>query len=332
MTAKPLVTVLTPFYNTADYIAECIESVLAQTYSNFEYILVDNQSTDGSADIVRRYAARDPRIRLERTDTFFTQLQNYNAALRRISPASRYTKIVQADDTIFPRCLEDMVAIAEANPSVGVVASYRMTGVSVWPRGLPHTKVVMSGREACRLCLIDERSLFGSQTTTLLRSDIVRARDPFYDDRRVFADSDVIYEVLTGSDFAFVHQVLSFTRMENDSTWGRTQSYQPMLLDRLIRLKSYGRTFLTPEEYEQYAGAHERAYRTFLARAWLGRREPAFWEFHRKGLATIGEDIRRGELMRAAVPVVLNHLIRPETMISAVARRARRLVGIEEKD
>ena len=63
MSDQPLVSVVTPFYNTADYLRECIESVLAQTYTRFEYILVDNQSTDGSAEIAAEYSKRDSRIR-----------------------------------------------------------------------------------------------------------------------------------------------------------------------------------------------------------------------------------------------------------------------------
>ena len=55
MKHEPRVSVVTPFYNTAEYLAECIESVLAQTYTNFEYILVNNKSTDGSREIAERY-------------------------------------------------------------------------------------------------------------------------------------------------------------------------------------------------------------------------------------------------------------------------------------
>ena len=62
----PLVSVVTPFYNTAAWLTECIESVLAQTYHNWEYILVDNCSADGSTEIARRYAKTDSRIRYVR--------------------------------------------------------------------------------------------------------------------------------------------------------------------------------------------------------------------------------------------------------------------------
>src|ERR1700739_3466819 len=105
---QPLVSVVTPFFNTAPYLAECIESVLAQSYTHFEYILLDNCSTDGSSEIAASYAS-DPRIHLIRCTEFVSQLPNYNRALKKISNSSVYCKIVQADDWIFPECLQLMV-------------------------------------------------------------------------------------------------------------------------------------------------------------------------------------------------------------------------------
>src|SRR5262245_15702648 len=123
--SAPPVSVVTPFYNTAAYLAACIESVLAQTHPHFEYLLVDNCSTDGSAESAADDARRDPRIRLFYNERFLTQLQNYNGALRRIAPGSRYCKIAQADDTLMPRCLEEMVAAADAHPTAAIISSHR---------------------------------------------------------------------------------------------------------------------------------------------------------------------------------------------------------------
>jgi len=96
-TLQPLVSVITPFYNTGQYIAECIESVLAQSYSHWEYILVNNQSTDSSRSIAERYAREDNRIRLLDTPKFLSQGENFNAALHHISPESRYCQVLLAD-------------------------------------------------------------------------------------------------------------------------------------------------------------------------------------------------------------------------------------------
>src|SRR5690349_6775046 len=125
---RPLVSVVTPFYNTAAYLAECIESVLAQSYTAFEYILADNCSTDGSAEIADYYARQDLRIRLIRYSDFVAQLPNYNRALKEISESSRYCKIVQADDCIFRECLEMMVQALGQNESTGLVVAYRLEG------------------------------------------------------------------------------------------------------------------------------------------------------------------------------------------------------------
>lgn len=325
---EPLVSVVTPFFNSADFLPECIESVLAQTYRNFEYILVNNCSTDRSVEIVERYAARDPRIRLLHNERFLSQLQNYNQAMRRISPASQYFKMVQADDAIFPRCLEEMVAVAKVNPNVGVVSSYRMVGAGIGPVGLPRTTSVMSGREACRLTLVeDDLYLFGTQTTILVRSDIVRRRQPFYAEDAFFADTDACYAILADQDFAFVHQILSFTRKQSGSSMDRLRSYEPLILDRLIRLKLYGPAYLSPEEHGRHMAAARLAYRRLLAEAWLRHREPGFWEFHRSGLARIGEEIDRSRFLIDAVAVVLHYLSRPHVVARALLVRARRLLN-----
>src|SRR4030095_4995561 len=63
-TASPLVSVVTPVYNGERYLAECIESVLAQTYQNWEYIIVNNCSTDRTREIGESYGRKDERIRI----------------------------------------------------------------------------------------------------------------------------------------------------------------------------------------------------------------------------------------------------------------------------
>src|SRR5690242_3214186 len=80
--SHPLVSIVTPVYNGARYLSECIETVLSQTYPHWEYIIVDNCSTDGSAEIARQYAAKYPRIRVFENPQFLRALPNHNAALR----------------------------------------------------------------------------------------------------------------------------------------------------------------------------------------------------------------------------------------------------------
>src|SRR5215831_14454563 len=94
---SPLVSFVTPFYNTEAYLGECIESVLRQTYGNWEYILLNNCSTDRSAEIVESYAARYPdRIRVFQNSEHLSQVQNFNHVFELIPPGSKYCKFVQA--------------------------------------------------------------------------------------------------------------------------------------------------------------------------------------------------------------------------------------------
>src|SRR5918997_1875200 len=143
----PLVSVATPVYNGEKYLAECIESVLAQTYQNWEYVVVNNCSTDRTMEIAQVYARKETRIRIHNNQEFVSALQNHNTAFRQISPASKYCKVVHADDWLFPDCISQMVKVAETHPSVGVVGAYRLDGVRVNLAGLPYPSTVVPGRE-----------------------------------------------------------------------------------------------------------------------------------------------------------------------------------------
>src|SRR5215471_6750973 len=194
---RPLVSVVTPFYNTARYLAQCIESVLTQSYGEFEYILMDNCSTDASAEIAESYARRDPRMRVIRSSEFASQLRNYNRALAEISDASQYCKIVQADDYIFPQCLELMVQAFQQSNSIGLVSSYRLYGDMIGGAGYPYPTPILPGRECGRFCLRTGIYVFGSQTTVMYRSSLVRAQNPFYNESISYADLEKCMEILT---------------------------------------------------------------------------------------------------------------------------------------
>jgi len=175
---EPLVSVVTPVYNGEPYLQECIESVLAQTYDNWECTILDNRSSDRSLEIARSYAARDRRITVESNRSFRPQTDNLNAALTLISPRSKYVKMVLADDWIFPHCLAEMVRVAEEHPSTGIVSSYRLDDRRVNCTGLPPECTLFPGRDIGRATLRAEIFVFGSPNTLLYRSDIVRHASP----------------------------------------------------------------------------------------------------------------------------------------------------------
>lgn len=290
MESQPLVSVVTPFYNTREFLAECIESVLRQTYQNWEYVLVDNHSTDGSSEIAAQYASRFPgKIRIIHTESFLSQVQNYNFALSCISPESKYCKMVQADDWIFPDCIRAMVEVGEAHPSVGLIAAYQLED-EVRLDGLPYPSPQVPGRDACRLFFLKNKYLFGSPTSSLLRSEAVRLRNPFYDERYApFEDGHVCFELLKAWDFGFVHQVLSYSRYDNGGIMSRVRQFGIWPFLQLSMLVAHGRDYLSGEEYDRLLKRAEREYFLHLTKS-ASKLHPEtreFWEFHRRGLASI---------------------------------------------
>jgi glycosyltransferase involved in cell wall biosynthesis len=103
----PAVSVCIPAYNHAAWIGRTIESVLAQTLGDFEVIVSDDRSTDGTADVAERY--RDPRIRVVRNERTLGAAGNWNhvVALAR----APFVKLLCDDDLLYPRCLERQVAV-----------------------------------------------------------------------------------------------------------------------------------------------------------------------------------------------------------------------------
>ena len=287
----PLISVVTPFYNTKPYLAQCIQSVLAQTYPHFEYILMDNCSTDGSAEIAEDYACRDRRIRLIRCSEFLPQLPNYNRALRQISDGSKYCKLVQADDWIFPECLELMVQAFEQSESIGLVSSYWLEGSNLGGAGLPWEVRMLQGTECARLFLRTGIYVFGSPTQQMYRSSCVRQHEAFYDISLPFgADVQKAVELLKDWDCGFVHQVLSFTRRGNDGSIYQSQlPFSPDDLLWYIIARRHAPLFLGHDEAALIIRKKRREYYRALARAVLRLEGPAFWQYHKVGLKALSK-------------------------------------------
>jgi glycosyltransferase involved in cell wall biosynthesis len=114
----PLVSVGMPVYNGERFIREAIESILGQTFQDFELIVCDNASIDRTPEIVRSYAARDLRIRYERSERNRGAAYNYN----RVTALARGTYIRHAahDDVLAPTNLERCVAVLEADPGIAL--------------------------------------------------------------------------------------------------------------------------------------------------------------------------------------------------------------------
>ena len=288
MKDQPFVSIVTPVYNTEKYLAECIQSVLAQTYGNWEYVIVNNCSSDRSLKIAEGYAEKDSRIRIHNNVQFLDLIQNWNHALRQISPQSKYCKVVHADDWLYPECVSEMLEIAESDPTVGLVGSYRLDENTVNCDGLPHAMSVFSGKDICRWSLLGKGYFFGTPTTLLIRSTLIHENKDFYNTSYHHADNEICYKILKNWNFGFVHQVLSYTRRHNETNTTFTRRLNSFILESLMILKNYGPVYLEKEEYNKILKTKLKKYNQFLGYSVFKRKGKEFWSYHKSGRQKIG--------------------------------------------
>ncbi len=113
---KPRVTVAVPVYNGDKYVSEAVDSILAQTFQDFEIIICDNASTDRTEEICRGYAARDPRVTYYRNEVNRGIHRNFTRAVR--LSRGEYFIWLSHDDKLAPAFLERCVAALDGDPSV----------------------------------------------------------------------------------------------------------------------------------------------------------------------------------------------------------------------
>lgn len=159
---SPLVSIVLPMYNAAKYIKECVDSILAQTYSDFELLIIDDGSTDDSVIIVETY--KDPRIRLIRNSHDFIASLNKGMT----ESHGKYIARMDADDKMKPHRLARQVEVMERMPEIVLCCSYmqRMGGTDIYNAGIkgrfPHFK---------SLLLVGN---FISHPTTMMRKDYLK--------------------------------------------------------------------------------------------------------------------------------------------------------------
>lgn len=299
MHTAPFVSIVLPIYNGASFLSECIKSALSQSYENFEIVALDNASTDETREILNEFASKDRRIRILANSETLPVIQNWNRAISAAATESRYIKILHADDTLYPNCLEKMLGVANRNPAVGVVGSVRHRGSSLECLGLPTTQEAFDGRLVARAFLRQEKFVL-APSSSLFRADLVRERRPFYPEDLLHADIAACLAILFGSDFGFVHEVLTFSRIHSHSITAKiAEERQTLAREWLTLLRQFGPRFMPTQEVDQLTHRHLLRCHRMLVRAFVTGRGRSFLEFHLDGMRTAGFSPRMTDYARA---------------------------------
>lgn len=173
MTSKPEVSVITPVYNAEDFLSETIESVLNQTYESFEYLLVDDCSTDNSASLIKEFAKKDSRIK------YIKLPENSGAAVARNTgleeAKGRFIAFVDSDDKWYPEKLERQLDFMVTNDKPFTYTNYEhiseegeILSSPKLPEKLDYSGLLKNTAIACSTVVID-RKVIGDFRMPLVR-------------------------------------------------------------------------------------------------------------------------------------------------------------------
>lgn len=215
---KPTVSIVIPVYNGETYIKECMDSILGQTFHDFEVIAVDDRSTDHSLDLLRKYADKDARVRvLENPSHDMIHALNYGIKQSK----GDYIARMDIDDMMCPHRIERQIEVMESHPEVAVCASWMKTfGLKEQTCG--------GGQEAVLHPLFHLlRGNFIAHPTTMLRTSFLRCHKlryrkyPYAEDYKLWMDI-----ALHGGRFWIIPEVLLRYRLSDRQVSCRKRDVQ----------------------------------------------------------------------------------------------------------
>lgn len=209
-----LVSVLMGIYNCADTLAESIESILAQTHTNFELIMCDDGSTDNTYQVAESYAQKDNRIVLLRNEKNLTLGPTLNNCLA--VAKGKYCARMDGDDVSAPDRFEKQVAFLESHPEFDVVGSFMQIYGTDKLRVMceyPEIEILVKSNPCCH-------------ATIMMKTDVYREIGGYSTDQKLtrIEDVDLFWKFyLAGHKAANIQEALYLVR-ENQDTFKRRKA------------------------------------------------------------------------------------------------------------
>ncbi len=210
----PVVTVCIPVYNTEAFIGKAVDSVISQTFQDFEILIYDNHSTDKTMNVVRKY--RDKRIKVVQHSRNLGAEANWNAVVK--AARGRFIKILCADDFLYPSALETQLAVLNAPDAQNVVLTCAArhivddTDRILMKRG-PGRMERIAGENAVRRTIRRGTNIFGETSSALFRKDAREKAGLFTAAIPYVIDLDMWTRMLRHGDVVFTPEVLSAYRV-----------------------------------------------------------------------------------------------------------------------
>jgi glycosyltransferase involved in cell wall biosynthesis len=217
LSAAPAASICIPTYRGAAHLGETIESALAQTFTDFELIIIDDASPDETGQVVARY--RDARVRYVRSEQNAGVEENWNRCLR--FARGRYFKLLPHDDLIAPDCLAREVAVLEADREERLALVFCARRIidsrsrAIMTRRYPGRGGVIAARTAVRRCIGSGANLLGEPGGLLFRTALARRVGAFDATLRLVTDLDYWVRLLRHGDAYYLPERLASFRVSH---------------------------------------------------------------------------------------------------------------------
>ncbi len=263
MAVLPKVSVCIPAYNYARFLPEAIESILGQSFTDFELLIIDNNSTDDTMEVVSRYAARDKRIRFSTNSENIGMIPNFNLLLKQAR--GEYVKFVCGDDFLpSSESLRKMVKVIESDDSIVLVSSaYFLVDADstvIKTMSLDRESKFIRGTEMINLCFIHQKNLVGSPSNVMFRKkSAVRGFNPSY---RQLLDLEMWFYLLEQGEFAYINEPLASFRCHPSQQTEKNSVSLDALSDNFYLYNEYmGKPYIAISMFRKKYIAYDNVYR-----------------------------------------------------------------------
>lgn len=289
----PIISIFIPVYNSEKYLAETLDSILAQTFHDFEIIIADDGSTDTSLEIARAYENRDKRISVLSLP-HNGEVVARNEAIKRANPTSKYLLNHDSDDISLPTKLKKLVEYLETHPAVAIVGCFAEYFDDKGNcKGQPH---IEWQPERIRDTFANVNSMINS--AALVRREVFHNIGCYREEFRSVDDYDFFARALiAGFELANIPEVLHRIRLHPTSV-GSTRSKTQQTLAEKIR-----------ENYKQQNGKRQRT---------VQLDEPAGNNLNAK---TMGQQLGNSLVILHTVEFYYPHLGGAETVVQQISER-----------
>lgn len=242
------VTVAIPVYNGMPYLQAALDSLRGQTYKDLDIVVIDNCSTDNTAEYVR--SVEDSRVRLIVNETNVGLEGNWNKALEQAGE-SPFWKLLCADDALEPNAIETELRVLSEHPNVVMTASKRRVvddhdKTIVAGRGLGFLSGEVVGTKAVRTSVRFGTNLFGEPPSVMVRSSALKDIGPFDGTHHFCIDFDMWARVLLQGNLYAIRESLAWFRVGSSSTsLAIARKQTKMVHGELRKLKSEKRYGIT---------------------------------------------------------------------------------------